>query len=97
MTIRAIFTGNSGSGMVNKPTHKSRRVMAIATVRRGCSGYMIRNLTSGTQSIMTGFTRDGVSRQHTMIEYSAHVESGGVMAEITGLRNVTCIRMRVWC
>lgn len=95
MAIRTGFAGDIGRGMVNEPAHKCRRVMAIAAVGSGCSGYMIRDLASGIQSIVTGFTCDWVPRQYAVIEYPPHVVTGGVMTKIASNSNVTRVRMRV--
>ena len=97
MAIRALDTGagHGGTGVVDKPAHKGRGVMAIATVRRGGRVDMTRNLPRRIQSIMAGGTRDGVACQHAMIEHPTQVVTGGVVAEITGGTDIPCGGMRV--
>jgi hypothetical protein len=53
------------------------------------------DLTDGTQSIVTGLTSDGVPRQYAVIEHTAHVVIGDVVADVTGLSNVTRQRVRI--
>lgn len=88
MAVRALLAGDRGRGMVNKPAHERRRVVTVAAVRRWSNGYVTTNHAQGIQSIVTGLTRDGVPRQDTVVEHTAHVEGGGVVADVTGLRNV---------
>ena len=84
---------DSGRLMVDKPTHERRRVVAVAAI--GSRGYMRRGLADGTESIVTGAAREGMTRQDTMIEYTAQVETGGVVANVTGLSDVARQRVRM--
>ena len=82
----ASLARDRGRGMVNEPAHEGRRVMAAAAVGR--RGYMTGNLARGIQSIVTGATRDGVPCQYAVIEHTAHVVAGGVVADVTRLSDV---------
>ena len=87
-----------GRLMVDKPTHERRRVVAVAAI--GSRQQIImqngRGLTDGAQSIVTRLTRDGgVPRQDTMIENTAQVETGGVVAGVTGHSNEARQRVRM--
>lgn len=95
MAVRALLARDSGRGMVNKATHKCRRVVAVAAVGRWGNGYMTSDHAGGTQSIVTGLTRDGVPRQCPVIERTTQVESGGGVAAVTGLSNVARIGVRI--
>lgn len=54
-----------------------------------------RGLTDGTESIVTRLTRDGMPRQDTMIENTAQVERGDIVANLTGLSDVARQRVRM--
>lgn len=81
--------------MVDKPAHERRRVVAVAAIGIQRRGDMRRGLTDGTESIVTRLTRDGVPRQDTMIENTAQVETGSVVAGVTGHSNEARQRVRM--
>lgn len=97
VAIRASLARDLGRLMVDKPTDERRRVVAVAAIgsRQQIIMQSRRGLTDGTESIVTRLTRDGVPRQDTMIENTAQVETGGVVAGVTGLSNEARQRVRM--
>jgi len=95
VAARASHERDSRRLMVDKPAHERRRVVAVAAIGSQRRGYMRRGLTDGTESIVTRLTLDGVPRQDTMIENTAQVETGSVVAGVTGHSNKARQRVRM--
>lgn len=100
VAARASHARDSRRLMVDKPAHERRRVVAVAAIgsRQQIIMQSGRGLTDGTESIVTRLTREGMPRQDTMIENTAQVETGGVVANVTGLSDAArsdVVRQRV--
>ena len=95
MAVRALLAGDIRRGMVDEPAHECRSVVAVAAIGGWTDRYVTRNHACCAQSIVTGLTRDGVPRQYPVIEHTAHVERGGVMAAVARLSNVSRIGVRI--
>ena len=86
----AFLACDGGGGMVYKPAHKGRCIVAIAAVGSGRGRYVINNLACSTQPVVAGFTRDGVRRQYCVIEHTRHLVTGRIVAEIARERDIAC-------
>src|SRR5512139_3630729 len=95
MAVRALLARDIGRGVVDKPAYERRGVVTIAAVGSRSNGYVTGNHARRTQPIVTGPARDRVPRQYPVIEHTAHVERGGVVAAVAGLSDVARVGMRM--
>lgn len=92
---RATDARDSGRLMVDESARERRRGVTVTAVGSRKRGYMPGDLPCGAQAVVTRAARDGVPRQYAVIEHTAHVVAGGVVADVAGLRNVARRGVRI--